>query len=111
MDIELYAGDGASITINATNPNGSAMNLVGTVIAQIREFRTDASPLLAFTIDSSQASVGKLVLTLTGTQTATLVSGNLDPFRGFWDVQWTAAGAQPLTLMAGTVTCDLDVSH
>lgn len=51
------------------------------------------------------------MLTLTGVQTATLVSGNYDPFRGFWDVQWTAAGAQPVTLMQGAVTCDLDVSH
>lgn len=44
MDIELYSGDGVSITVNATNPNGTAMNLTGTIIAQIREFRTDASP-------------------------------------------------------------------
>jgi len=110
-DLELYAGDGVSITLTATNPNGTAMNLTGVVIAQIVNERTDSAPLVSFTVDTTNASTGRLVLSLTGAQTATLLSGNLDPFRGFWDVQWTGAGAQPLTLMQGTVTCDLDVSH
>ena len=111
MDIEIYAGDGVSITLNAANPNGTAMNLTGTVIAQIVNERTDAAPMVSFTVDTTNAATGKLVLSLTGAQTATLLSGNLDPFRGFWDVQWTGSGAQPLTLLQGTVTCDLDVSH
>jgi hypothetical protein len=113
LDLKLYAGDGVSFVINATNPTtGAALNLTGTVIAQIRQNRTDAgTPLLAFTIDTSQAATGKLTLSLTGAQTATLGSGSNNPWLGSWDVQWTAAGAQPVTLAQGDVACYPDVSH
>ena len=51
-----------------------------------------------------------VVLTLTGAQTALLVDGT-GSFRGVYDVQWTATGSEPATLVQGGVTCELDVTR
>jgi len=112
VDLEIYQGDGVSIQITATDASGAAMNVTGTTIAYIRQNRTDTgTPTLAFTVDTTNAATGILLLSLTGAQTATLSSGTNDPWRGFWDVQWTVGGGQPLTLVKGKVACDQDVSH
>ena len=111
MDLELYAGDGASFTVVATNAAGAPLNLTGTFNAALVNNRDDAGPVLTFTIDTTQAAVGKLILSLTGVQTARLKNQTRDPWRGFWDLQWAPTVGQPLTLVQGDVTCDLDVSH
>lgn len=111
VDIDLYNGDGATILVTVQDASGNAMNVTGTVIAQIRQRRNDSAPILSFAVDLSLSSSGKIMLSLTGAQTASLLSGTADPWRGFWDVQWTASGGQPLTLVQGAVECDLDVSR
>jgi hypothetical protein len=111
MDLELYSGDGPTLRVLITDLNGNPMNVTGTVMSQIRQNRTDAAPFLTFTNDLTNAAAGIVNISLTGAQTATMVSGTSDPWRGFWDFQWTPSGAQPLTVLQGAVTCDLDVSH
>lgn len=112
VDLEAYAGDGAIITIAAVDASNAPINLTGAVLAQVRLNRTDpGSPVASFAVDSSKATTGQLTLTLTGAQTAALVSGTSDPWRGYWDCQWTAAGAQPITLVQGHLACWPDVSH
>ena len=109
----FYAGDGASLTVTTRDANNAVVNVTGTYKAQIRATKSAADPPAAtFTIDSTGAASGVLVLKLTGVQTLALVTGlGDDGFRGFWDCQWTAAGAEPLTLVAGMVICDTDVSR
>jgi hypothetical protein len=113
LDLELYAGDGVALQIVAKDAAGAAVNLTGTITAQIRMTKSaPGSPLLAFTVDSTNAATGILILRLTGAQTATLIVGlGDDGFRGYWDVQWQASGSEPTTLLRGIVLCDTDVSR
>lgn len=113
LDLEIYAGDGVALQVVAKNSAGVAINLTGTVKAQIRITKSAPDPPAAvFTVDSTNAATGILILRLTGAQTLGLVAGlGDDGFRGFWDCQWQAAGSEPTTLLAGAVVCDTDVSR
>jgi hypothetical protein len=51
-----------------------------------------------------------LVLSLTGAQTDSLLNGS-GKFSGVYDIEWTPAGAQPVTLVQGNVTCERDVTR
>jgi len=113
VGIALYAGDGAALRITvrdvATPP--APIDLTGTVRAQVRASRPDVNPLLDFAVDTSDAANGVVVLTLTGDQTASLLGGTEGPFSGYYDVEWTPAGAEPVTLVQGDVSCVLDVTR
>ena len=113
LDLEIYAGDGAAVAITVVDANNNIQNLTGsTIIAQVRQNRYDpGTALLSFAIDTTKYAQGIVTISLTGAQTATLVTGTNDPWRGFWDVQWTASGQQPVTLMQGSLLVDPDVSH
>lgn len=113
LDLEIYAGDGASLQVKATDANNNPLNITGAVMAEIRVNKQDPNPpLLSFTVDLSQGATGIINLSLTGAQTATLISGTgNDPFRGYWDCQWTPSSGQPVTLLRGALTCDVDVSR
>ena len=113
LDLEFYAGDGVALQVVAKDANNAAINLTGTVLAQIRPTKSMAgTPTLSFTVDSTNAASGILVLKLTGAQTATLVTGlGDDGFRGFWDVSWQGIGLEPATLLWGVLVCDTDVSR
>lgn len=109
----LYAGDGVALTVTTRDANNAVVNLTGTIKAQIRPLKSAPDPpALTFTVDTTNAATGILVLKLTGAQTLSLVTGlGDDGFRGFWDCQWQGAGVEPLTLLAGMVICDTDVSR
>ena len=109
VDLALYAGDGASIRVTVASPQGIPQPVTGTVLAQIKAARTDATALEVFTADLSLAAQGIVRINLTGAQTAALVNGT--DFSGVWDVQNTPTGGQPITLVQGKVTCVHDVSH
>jgi len=109
LDLALYAGDGAAvrIVVRSNREDQDTINVSGSHEAQIRVNRMDATAVETFNIDDSDAAEGVLILSLTGDQTATLGDG----FKGNWDMQWIAPGAQPLTLIQGKITCVLDVTR
>lgn len=61
-------------------------------------------------MDGTDAANGVLVLTLTGDQTDALLNGG-NKFTGVYDIEWTPAGAEPVTLVQGGVTCERDVTR
>jgi hypothetical protein len=110
LDLELYAGDGVSLVFGLNDSDGNPLNVTGTVIAQIRETRADIDPSADFTADLTNGASGQVVLSLTGVQTGALI-GQKQRFEGVWDMQWTKAGSEPVTVLQGKVTCDPDVTH
>jgi hypothetical protein len=73
--------------------------------AQIRERQASATAV-AFTIDTSQADNGIILLTLTGDQTRAL------PAIAVWDLQEVIPPeTDPVTLLAGSVTVKGDVTR
>lgn len=111
LDLALYAGDGVSIRLSLGNAAGDPVNITGDVTAQIRTARkaTDVSADFATLFDSGTNTV---VISLTGEQTAELVSGiEGDVFKGVWDLQWSPDGGEPSTLLQGEVTCNADVTR
>jgi hypothetical protein len=107
MDLELYAGDGATFTINV-NGDAGPVNVTGAVAAQIKPQYSGAADE-AFAVDLTDAATGIVKLSLTGVQTAGLVVSGM-AYTGVWDCQWTAPGAEPKTLVCGTVKCYPDVT-
>jgi hypothetical protein len=111
LDLELYAGDGASLAVSVKNAVGAAVPITGAVAAQIRTSRSDPAALASWAVDLTNAATGIAVISLTGAQTAALINGTGEVYAGFWDVQWTPAGGQPITLSQGKLTCTPDVTR
>ena len=115
VDLVLYAGDGVDLPITCTNGAGAPIDLTGAVTAQVRLQRLDADPpVVAFTVNAVDAYQGKVILSLSGTQTAALSthpSAKDGKFNGVWDVQWTPASGQVRTLCQGRVECVADVTR
>lgn len=111
VDLILYAGDGVDLPITCTDGAGAPMDITGAVKAQIREERlTPDPPVAVFTVNAVDAYQGKVILSLSGAQTAALLNGS-GKFNGVWDVQWTPSGSQPRTLCQGKVECVSDVTR
>lgn len=110
VNLVLYAGDGANLRLTATDLEGEPFDLRGEVRAQIRQTRAAPQPLVEWEIEMAEAELGIVVLRLTGDDTRSLMD-SLDRFRGVWDCVWTMADSQPVTLIQGEVTCDLDVTR
>lgn len=111
LDLAFYAGDGADIQLTVTDTSNEPMDVDGTVIAQIRAVKTSATPSAEFAVDLTGASLGVIVLSLTGEQTAGLLASNQVLFKGVWDVQWDPSDRDPVTLIQGRVECTADVSR
>lgn len=104
LDIAAYRGDTVSVTCTFRDANDVAINLTGrTFAAQIKD--TIGGTLIAsFTIDTTNAATGVLVLTIPA---ATTSAWTWQTAR--WDLQETE-GAVITTLLAGTVTLDGQVT-
>jgi hypothetical protein len=111
VNLELYAGDGVAIKFTLKDSTGTAYALDGAVTAQIRTKRTDPDPIVSWTVDTTDGADGIVIVSLTGAQTASLIASGKTSFSGAWDMQYVASGAEPLTLLQGSVTCDADVTH
>ena len=112
LDLALYAGDGVDFDLVCVDSNNSPIDLSGSIEAQIRLDRSDASSSLAdFAADMDQAQFGTVGLSLTGDQTQELITDESGKFTGVWDVQWTPTGKQPRTLCQGKVECVADVTR
>lgn len=110
MDLELYAGDGSTFRFSVTDANGEPFPLDGVATSQIRAKRKDPDPLLEWTVDESEMESGVFILSLSGTQTASLIKDGRT-FNGVWDLQYTATDAEPKTFIQGKVTCYADVTR
>lgn len=110
LDLVLYAGDGTNFRLVVTDSVGAPLDLTGTMLAQIRSKRDEPDPPdEVFDIDLSQHAEGIATLKLTGEQTQGLAS--TAKYSGEWDLQWTAAGEEPVTLCQGKVDVNVDVSR
>jgi hypothetical protein len=110
VNLKLYSGDGVRFRLIATDKNNAAVNLTGTITAQIRKERGGSFAASAeFMIDLTNAATGVAVLSLTGAQTQALA--RKENFSGVWDVQWTASDSEPRTLCQGKVEVVVDVSR
>lgn len=111
LDLSLYAGDGAGVRFTITDSLGAALPLTGEMKAEIRASREDADPALAeFDVDLTDFSDGIVLISLTGTQTHSLIT-DTEKFVGVWDLQWIPTGGEPVTLVQGAVECSPDVTH
>jgi hypothetical protein len=111
LDLALYAGDGATIQLQITDADGNSLDVSGEIKGQIRQQRTDTDALADWTVDMTNAPDGFVMISLTGDQTASLMTVNGNQFKGAWDVQWTPENVEPVTLLQGNVTCDEDVTR
>src|SRR3954463_7571422 len=110
LDLELYAGDGATIQLSVIDNQSRPIPVDGVVTAQIRVNRLDADSLVSFDANLTQAQEGIVLVSLTGEKTASLITD--EPlFRGVWDVQWLAPDTEPITLIQGRVNCYADVTR
>jgi hypothetical protein len=110
LDLELYAGDGVELVIGLNDTSGAPLNVTGAVMAQIRVKNSDLTAAADFMADLTEGSTGKVILSLTGVQTAGLVQGDQE-FTGLWDMQWTINGGEPVTVLKGKVKCAPDVTR
>ena len=89
-NIDLYAGDGATIVLNVTTPDGIPVRITGPVQAHIRRHRTDPQPLDEFKVILDDRLEGRVELQLNGQQTQGLLNGD-QRFTGYYDVQLNRA--------------------
>jgi hypothetical protein len=71
-------------------------------------------PIASFAVNAVDAYAGKVVLSLTGQQTADLSkhpSAKSGKFVGVWDLQWAPSGSEPRTMCQGKVECTADVTR
>lgn len=114
LDLSLYAGDGVTLPMTCVTAAGAPIDLSGAIDAQIRVERLDAPIIVTFSVNTTDAYKGKIVLSLTGEDTKALMddpSTKQGKFVGVWDVQWTPAGSEPRTICQGKVECVADVSR
>lgn len=110
LNLKIYSGDGYRFRLIIKDKDGVPVPLTGEFKAQIRSKRgTSIAPETSFDIDNSDFSTGKVGLILTGAKCQELTANG--KFKGFWDVQWTPADAEPKTLVRGKLECDPDVSR
>lgn len=111
LDLSLYAGDGAGIRFTFTDSLAAPLPITGVMKAEIRASREAADPALAeFTVDLTDAATGVVLISITGAETHSLITGD-DKFTGVWDLEWTPVGGEPVTLVQGSVECSPDVTH
>jgi hypothetical protein len=115
LDLLLYAGDGVELPFTCTDKAGAPVDITGVVTAQIRLDRlTPDPPIASFAVNAVDAYLGKIIISLTGEQTAQLSqdpSSKSGKFVGVWDLQWTPANSQPRTMCQGKVECVSDVTR
>lgn len=116
LDIDLYSGDSftASFQFNDDSDPPGAVDLSSyTFNAQVRSDQTDTGTPTTFSIDTTGAASGTIVIHLTPAQTTALLlarPGGSKAAGLTWDLQRTVTGSSDdvRTLFAGTVTITLD---
>lgn len=100
LDLNLYSGDAFGLVLNfVVKSTSDPWDASGTWQASIRDALGNV--ITEFGIDTSQAHTGKLILNLTGEQTALFASG-------VWDLQQMPG---PRTWYRGCITTTRDVTR
>jgi hypothetical protein len=107
LDLALYAGDGVSIRLGLTTGDAPVV-VTGVMRAQIRPRRSSSEISAEFTATPQE---GAVIISLSGEQTQSLVTGEAEEFEGVWDLQWVPEGGEPKTLVQGNVKCNADVTR
>ena len=95
-NLTVDQGSTFSVTVDITDADGNVLNLTGyTVAGQIRK-NYDSSTFTAFTGSVSNATLGKITIALTFTQTNTLVAG-----RYVYDIEITSGSAAITRVLEG----------
>lgn len=100
----VVAGDALSWTVQVNNPDGTATDLttIGSAwTSGLRQSASPPSPEIAFAVDASSAATGKLVLSLTGTVTATMCPSAVG--RWYFDLHVTGGAVSPQTPFRGAL--------
>lgn len=111
--VPLTAGDGLRIEVMLTQWVDPENETAGTEPMDVSAWSwasqwrpaATSSRFIPFTIDDSDAANGKLVLTMTGTQTREMGSS------GVYDIEGTQPGDEPWTPLKGTTAWELDVTR
>jgi hypothetical protein len=100
-------GDDWSTELTVADAGGDPIDMTGyTFLAQARTAPGAATVAFTFTVDTTDAATGILVLTVADT-----VTDDLEPGRYFWDLQWTDGAGAVRTILAGIVTVLAEVSR
>lgn len=104
-NLECVAGDDYDHQITFVDTDGVTPLDVSswTFAAKVRRSAGD-SAVTAFTIDTTDASSGVIVLSLSGTQTGALAPGSV------WDAERTVGG-KTLTFLGGSFTTEPQVTY
>lgn len=112
LDISgVRAGDRNELAFVITQ-NGTPMDLTGMdVMAQARKAASDADPpALTGVVTITDAPAGRLTLRWDGDEVRALLGVDVK-WQGVWDLQVGATGSEPDTIVAGSLTCELDVTR
>lgn len=110
LDLVFYAGDSGDFQMEFIDTSGNLIDVSGfTWNAQIRNIRTSDS-LISLAIDTSSASSGLLTVNIPGTVTRMIAQKTWDKVSQ-WDIQGTISGADPITVLQGTITSTMDVTR
>ena len=110
LDLVYYAGDSGDFQMEFVDDAGTKLDVsTWAWEAQIRKSRT-ADIFASLNIDTSQAVHGLLTIHIPGTVTRLLAQRAWDKVPQ-WDIQGTLGGADPLTVLQGTILCNMDVTR
>lgn len=105
-DITVTRGDRWTLPIVRRDPAGATIDLTGRVYsAQIRT-EPDAATAITIAVATTEAATGKIVLSLTASQTDDIADGS------WWDIEERlTVGADPRTFLSGRVYVEKDVTR
>ena len=102
--VAIYSGDDCLFPAYQFNTGVTPMDLSAwTLSAQWRPER-DSGTIVALLVDDTDSATGRILVSATGLQTASMGSG------GFWDLQGVK-GSEVQTFIQGVTVYSLDVSR
>jgi hypothetical protein len=107
LDLNLYAGDDVAMTLTITDDAGNPYDVTGTLLAQVRKGHAldVVATLVAVAVTPT---LGVISLSIDGATTEALGNGG---GRHSWDLQLTTGTGIVTTLVKGTVSTTLDITH
>lgn len=110
LDISgIRAGDKNLIEMTLTQ-NGEPLDLTGmTIEAQARRMANDPDALTAV-IEVLDAAAGKLSMRWPGEDVRTMIGEDVS-WSGFWDLQTSTDGNDPVTIVAGKFSATMDITR
>jgi hypothetical protein len=106
----VRAGDANEFTIAVTQ-SGIPVDLTGYVpSSHARREPTDAEPAIVAEVEVTDALAGTMVVRFPGDQVFDALAGQAQ-WCGYWDLQIMAGDEDPVTLLAGSLVAQMDVTR